>query len=290
MRKCLVVLGLVFLSVSISIAQDSSILWEISGNGITKPSYLFGTLKFTGEKEFYFPQEAKDKIKAADLFVIEDQVDHHAQHELNKALHFPKGESLATHTTPEQYKQVTSLFEKEFGIGKAAFEAKYARLKPLAISVSMTRLALGEGVKYYDIELLRFAKVNKVKTYSLEKIEREAAALNSFPVNEQVLALVHAATYFKDQKEEFIKLMADYPQGKLEEIFEYTLHPLDNNQKFIEEFYYKRNEEWLPKLEKMMKNDVAFVSVGIGHLEGERGLLTLLKAKGYTLTPVTVSR
>lgn len=139
MRKCLVVLGLVFLSASISVAQDSSILWEVSGNGITKPSYLFGTLKFTGEKEFYFPQEAKDKIKAADLFVIEDQVDHHAQHELNKALHFPKGESLATHTTPEQYKQITSLFEKEFGIGKAAFEGKYARLKPLAISVSMTR-------------------------------------------------------------------------------------------------------------------------------------------------------
>jgi uncharacterized protein len=290
MRKCLIVFGLVLTSVSLSLAQDSSILWEISGNGITKPSYLFGTLKFTGEKEFYFPQEAKDKIKSVDLFAIEDQVDHHAQHELNKALHFPKGESLATHTTPEQYNQVVSLFEKEFGISKATFEAKYARLKPLAISVSMTRLGLGEGVKFYDIELLRFAKANKVKTYSLEKIEREAAALNSFPINEQVLALVHAATYFKEQKVEFIKLMNDYPQGKLEEIFEYTLHPLDNNQKFIEEFYFKRNEEWLPKIEKMIKNDKAFIAVGIGHLEGERGLLSLLKAKGYTLTSVKVSR
>lgn len=290
MRKCLVVFGLVCLSVSISMAQDGSILWEISGNGITKPSYLFGTLKFTGEKEFYFPQEAKDKIKSADLFVIEDQVDHHAQHELNKALHFPKGESLATYTTPEQYKLVASLFEKEFGIGKIVFEAKYARLKPLAISVSMTRLAIGEAVKYYDIELLRFAKANKIKTYSLEKIEREAAALNSFPVSEQVLALIHAATYFNNQKEEFIRLMSDYPQGKLEEIFEYTLHPLDNNEKFIEEFYFKRNEEWLPKIEKMVKNNIAFISVGIGHLEGERGLLTLLKSKGYTLTPVKVSR
>jgi len=290
MRKCLVVFGLIASTVSFSFAQESSILWEISGNGITKPSYLFGTLKFTGEKEFYFPQDAKDKIKQADLFVIEDQVDHHAQHELNKALHFPKGESLATHTTPEQYNQVVTLFEKEFGISKATFQTKYAHLKPLAISVSMTRLALGEGVKFYDIELLRFAKANKVKTYSLEKIEREAAALNSFPINEQVLALVHAATYFNEQKEEFKKLMSDYPQGNLEEIFEYTLHPLDNNQKFIEEFYYKRNEEWLPKIEKMMRNDVAFISVGIGHLEGERGLLTLLKSKGYTLTPVKVSR
>lgn len=290
MRKYLAVFGLVLVSASVLVAQESSILWEITGNGITKPSYLFGTLKFTGEKEFYFPQEAKDKIKSADLFAIEDQVDHHAQHELNKALHFPKGESLATHTTPEQYNQVVALFEKEFGISKATFQAKYARLKPLAISVSMTRLGLGEGVKFYDIELLKFAKANKVKTYSLEKIDREAAALNSFPINEQVLALIHAATYFKEQKEEFIKLMSDYPQGNLEEIFEYTLHPLDNNQKFIDEFYYKRNEEWLPKIEKMVKSEVAFITVGVGHLEGERGLLALLKAKGYTLTPVKVTR
>jgi uncharacterized protein len=290
MKKYLAVFGLILISASVLLAQESSILWEISGNGIAKPSYLFGTLKFTGEKEFYFPQEAKDKIKSSDLFAIEDQVDHHAQHELNKALHFPKGESLATHTTPEQYNLVVTLFEKEFGISKATFQAKYAHLKPIAISVAMTRLSLGEAVRFYDIELLRFAKANKVRTYSLEKIEREAEALNSFPINEQVVALVHAATYFKEQKEEFIKLMGDYPQGNLQEIFEYTLHPLDNNQKFIDEFYYKRNEEWLPKIEKMIKNDVAFVCVGIGHLEGERGLLELLKAKGYTLTPVKVTR
>jgi len=265
-------------------------LWEISGNGITKPSYLFGTLKFTGEKEFYFPQEAKDKIKAANLFVIEDQVDHHAQHELNKALHFAKGENLATHTTPEQYNQVVLLFEKEFGINKTTFETKYARLKPLAISVLMTRLALGEDVKFYDIELLRFAKDNKIKTYSLERIEREAAALNSFPVHEQVLALLHSTTSFQQQKDEFEKLINEYPQGKLEEIVEYTLHPLDNNQKFIDEFYYKRNEEWMPKIEKMTKGEAAFIAVGIGHLEGERGLLALLQARGYTLTPIKVSR
>ncbi|MCW5910986.1 MAG: TraB/GumN family protein [Cyclobacteriaceae bacterium] len=290
MKKCLIAFGLMLSSASVLPGQDNSILWEVTGNGISRPSYLLGTLKFTGEKEFYFPQEAKDKIRSADLFAIEDQVDHHAQHELNKALHFEKGESLATHTTPQQYNQVVTLFEKEFGISKSAFESKYARLKPLAISVAMTRLSLGERVKFYDIELLRFAKANKVKTYSLEKIEREAAALNSFPVNEQVLALLHGVTYFEEQKAEFVKLMNDYPQGNLEEIVEYTLHPLDNNRKFIEAFYYKRNEEWLPKIEKMMKNNIAFICVGIGHLEGERGLLALLKAKGYTLTPIKITR
>ncbi len=280
-------LALVFLNLK---AQETSILWEISGNGITKPSYLFGTLKFIGEKEYFLPKEVTDKIKASDLFAIEDQIDHHAQHELNKSLHYPKGESLATHLSPEYYKKVLDLFEREFKITKAQFEAKYSKLKPLPISISMTRLALGEKVMFYDIELLRFAKKNKLKTYSLESVKREAEAINSFSIKDQEIALLHSVDNFEKQKIEFQKLMEDYPQGNLEEIFEYTLHPLENNTQFIEEFYFKRNEEWLPKIEKMMKENVAFISVGVSHLEGERGLLNLIKSKGYTLTPVKVSK
>lgn len=272
------------------LSQDTSILWEVSGNGLTQSSYLFGSLKFIGEKEYYLPKEATDKILLSEIFAIEDQIDHHAQHELNKALHFSKGESLATHLSPTDYNRVVSFFNAEFGITKKVFESKYAKLKPLAISISMTRLALGEGVKFYDIELLRYAKKNKLKSFSLEGVDREAQALNSFSIDDQATALLHSIDNFAKQKEEYRKLMEDYPQGNLEEIFEYTLHPMENNVQFLEEFYYKRNEEWMPKIERMMKENVAFISVGVSHLEGDRGLLSLLKSKGYTLTPVKVSR
>ena len=82
--------------------------------------------------------------------------------------------------------------------------------------------------------------------------------------------------------------MTDYSAGNLEEIFEYTLHPTENNPLFLEEFYYKRNEEWLPKIEKMMASKISFISIGISHLDGDRGLLSLLKAKGYSLTGVSI--
>lgn len=283
-----------FLSISLitsaAMAQESSILWEINGNGMAKPSYLFGSLKFIGEKEYYLPKEVTEKIKQSVLFAIEDQVDHHAQHELNKALHFPKGETLATHLSPDNYNKVVSFFETEFKIQKKQFEAKYAQLKPLALSISMTRLSLGEKVKFYDIELLKFAKKNRVRAYSLEAVEREAEALNTFSIEDQTVALMHSVDNFEKQKVEFQKLMKDYPQGKLDEIFEYTLHPLENNQQFVETFYYARNKEWMTSIEKMIQENVAFISVGISHLEGDGGLLNLFKEKGYTLTPIKVTK
>jgi uncharacterized protein YbaP (TraB family) len=267
---------------------QGSILWEISGNGLSAPSYLMGTLKFIGEKEFYLPLEATSRMKKVKLFAIEDQVDHHAQHELNKALHFPKGESLKTALSAEQYNQVVVLFQKEFGVDTKTFEKKYSHIIPLALSIAMTRLSLKENVKFYDIELLAYAKKNNLETYSLEEIDREAEAINKFTMADQVKALMHSVNNFDEQKSEYKKLMADYPEGDLEEIFKYTLHPTENNLLFLEEFYYKRNAEWLPKMEKMMKDQPSFIAVGISHLESDSGLLNLIKEKGYTLTPVPV--
>ncbi len=268
-------------------AQDSP-LWQISGNGLTQPSYLFGSLKFTHEKYFKVPEVVTQKIKASKLFAIEDQVDHHAQHELNSALHFPKGETLATQLKPDEYKKVVAFFEKEFHLSKLNFEMKYGKMKPLALSIAMTRLSLGEKVKFYDIELLRIATKNKVKTYSLEPIEREAQALNAYPLLNQTRALLYSVEHFEEQKSEFQKLMALFPLGTLDEIFQYSQHPTEGNPIFIEEFYFKRNAEWLPKIEKMVKTEPSFICIGVSHLEGDQGLLALLKSKGYTLTSISL--
>ena len=271
-----------------SAKSQNSILWEISGNGLKSSSYLLGTLKFTGTKEFFMPSQVTARIKSCEIFAIEDQIDHHAQHELNKDLHFPKGQSLATALGADDYKVVLEFFQKEFGISKSIFESKYAKIKPLPLSILMTRLSLGEKIKFYDIELLKFANKNNLESYSLESVDREAAALNTFPMNDQVKALLHSVANFEKQKTEYQKLMTDYRTGNLEEIFEYTLHPTENSPLFLEEFYFKRNEEWLPKIEKMMSDKISFISVGISHLEGDRGLLTLLKTKGYTLTAIPI--
>lgn len=281
---------LTFLWFSIAVHAQNSVLWEISGNGLTTSSYLMGTLKFMGEKEFFIPPQAVEHMKSCKIFAIEDQVDHHAQHELNEAVHFPKGRSLKTELKSEDYATVQNFFVKEFNISASKFDTHYAKLIPLALSMTMTRLSLGEGVRFYDIELLKIAKKSKLETYSLEPIEREAAALHQYPMPDQAHALMQSVANFENMKQEFKNLMSDYPQGDLEKIFQYTLHPTENNPAFITEFYTKRNHEWLPKIDKMVHDKPAFITVGVSHLEGEQGLLSLLRSKGYTLTPVKISR
>ena len=273
----------------VSLGQ-SSILWEVSGNGLTTPSYLLGTLKFIGAKEFIFPKEFKEKMDQCKIFAIEDQVDHKSQMEINKALHFPKGKSLATELSPEDYAQVVAFMEKEFHMSKAHFEKDLGKLIPLALSINMTRMSLGEKVKYYDIELLLTAKKEKLRTFSLESIKREAEAIQSFPMEEQKQALMETIKNFEQQKAEYLELEAAFDANDLDKIFSLTLHPTEDHPVFVEAFYTKRNLEWMPKIEKMMHDKPAFITVGVTHLEGEQGLLALLRGNGYTLTPVPLTK
>ena len=287
--KKLIPLLVLTLATSFSFGQKS-ILWEISGNGLEKPSYLLGTLKFIGEREFIFPKEFKEKMDQCKIFAIEDQVDHKAQMELNKALHFPKGKSLATELTPEDYAKVVAFMEKEFKLPKAKFEKDLGKLIPLALSINMTRMALGEKVRYYDIELLLTAKHEKLKTYSLEPITREAQAIQEFPMEEQKQALMESIQNFEAQKNEYMQMEAAFDANDLDKIFALTLHPTEDHPDFVKSFYTDRNLEWMPKIEKMMHDKPAFIAVGITHLEGDQGLLALLQAKGYTLTPVPLTK
>jgi uncharacterized protein YbaP (TraB family) len=287
--KKLILTFLLAIAATLTHAQKS-ILWEISGNGLEKPSYLLGTLKFIGEREFIFPKEFKEKMDQCKIFAIEDQVDHKAQMELNKALHFPKGKSLATELPPEDYAKLVAFMEKEFKLPKAKFEKDLGKLIPLALSINMTRMSLGEKVMYYDIELLLTAKKEKLKAYSLEPIKREAEAIQQFPMEEQKEALMASIANFEMQKSEYLQMEAAFDANDLDKIFSLTLHPTEDHPDFVKMFYTDRNLEWMPKIEKMMKDKPAFIAVGITHLEGDQGLLALLQAKGYTLTPVPLTK
>ncbi|HEY3806858.1 MAG TPA: TraB/GumN family protein [Kofleriaceae bacterium] len=50
---------------------------------------------------------------------------------------------------------------------------------------------------------------------------------------------------------------------------------------------YSRNRDWIPKLEKLFANGGVFVVVGADHLIGDKGVIALLRKRGFTATRIT---
>lgn len=58
----------------------------------------------------------------------------------------------------------------------------------------------------------------------------------------------------------------------------------DRALKYYEAVRYQRSRNWLPKIERLIRDGGSFIAVGLGHLLGDQSVIALLRQKGYTVT------
>src|SRR5687767_15149840 len=51
--------------------QGNSLLWKISGKGLTRPSYLYGTMHLHDKRVFHFSDSVASAFESADAFAME---------------------------------------------------------------------------------------------------------------------------------------------------------------------------------------------------------------------------
>ena len=137
--------------------NEKSLLWEISGNGLTKSSYLFGTIHIIGSEDFFFPKTLEDKIIAADQATFEIDMDDMSSMEsmfkiIGKAF-MRDGLTLKDLVTGEEYKEIETHFTEK-GLPLQMLD----RMKPMLLSTFATMDIGGEGgmenSKSYEMEIL----------------------------------------------------------------------------------------------------------------------------------------
>ncbi|WP_431211616.1 TraB/GumN family protein [Puia sp. P3] len=63
---------------------------------------------------------------------------------------------------------------------------------------------------------------------------------------------------------------------------------MEPSEAYMEKFLYRRNEIQAASIDSIVKKHSLFVGVGAAHLPGKRGVIELLRQKGYTLRPVVM--
>lgn len=266
--------------------KDNAMLFKISGNGMENPSYIFGILKFIPEKDYYWPEAAEKCFQESKILATETQLDHHAKHELNKAAHLDHGKSLKDYLGKEDFERLENLFAERLGMSKLKFDLLYKKFKPVMLSTTITRLALGEPLKYYEPILIQRANEKGMPTLGLETVEREVKALESFKIEDQITALRHTMDNLDLQLEDYKKIVEAYKSGDLHQTLEYNLHPVENNESFRQNFIVSRNKEWIKKITEYMEVGPVFFAIGASHLADDEGVLHLLELEGFTVEAI----
>ncbi|MGE8536056.1 MAG: TraB/GumN family protein [Chryseobacterium sp.] len=261
--------------------NENSLLWEVSGNGLSKPSYITGTFHILCSKDFEIKPKVLKALEKSDNFVMEiNYTDPTEIMSLQKM--FKTDKKISEQLSPEEAKELNTILANYRtdlkSIDSSSPQALYALLSTKAIPCSQSE------VKLYEMKLLQKAIKDKKNIKGLEKVEEQMRSINeAYDLKSTIAQLKMGKEYeilFRQMIEAFKNENAQ------------SLYSLFKDERFMNAQQEKamltnRNQNWVKTMPEMMKKESSFFAVGGSHLMGENGIIPLLQSKGYTVKPVS---
>lgn len=271
-------------AISITVAQEkNSLLWKISGNGLKKDSYLFGTMHVSEKIAFHLDDVFFESIMKSDFVALESDPDLWLDNIFDEN---------------EIYGQF-SMFNSTRGNNfyNAGFELKEPKQQEVMFFISRDDILLNgvlyrtnqmkqnfQEETYLDMFIYQTGRKFGKKIYSLEDIKRSSYLVKKAsgdPMKEKPDLWLQKR--FKE--ENFYQMMNNAYRDR--NIF--LLDSLNSgmyNKSYLENMLYIRNQEMADNIDRIVHEGSLFSAIGAAHLAGDKGVINMLREKGYTVTPL----
>jgi uncharacterized protein YbaP (TraB family) len=270
--------------------SNKSLLWEVSGNGLTAPSYLFGTYHFAAKSLVDSLSDIKKYFNACKTVVGEVLMDSTEMEKLVDDMILPDTITLNKLYTADEYKfisdYVTGVTKMDM---RALMHFKPATIQVMLLSYTMPKTFSGLNPAI-DMYFQQEGKRRNNKVLGFETMKEQSDLLFGTPMNEQKKNLLESIRKKDEAKIEGEKLYSLYLQQDLDGIDKLITNALakEKTPELSDKMLKDRNLRWITKIPAIMSEQPTFIVVGAAHLVGQYGLINQLRLKGYTVKPVKI--
>ncbi len=261
--------------------KEKTLLWEISGKGITKPSWLFGTIHLMCTDELKMPKVVEAKFNTASkLFLEIDMDDPNMMKDMLSGMQM-KDSSTLENLMGKKFDSVSTIFQNTTGMPLRMLNTA----KPfLLISMLYPSILQCTPVSWESV-FQKMAKEKGMEIEGLEKLEDQMKIFDKIPYKLQSDILVKMLLNIDSSKKEFDTMLDVYKHKDINQ-----LNVLTNKEEDFGEYtdilLDDRNHNWIPVIGEQAKKMPTFFAFGAGHLGGEKGVINLLRKAGFTVKPV----
>ncbi len=269
--------------------NSNALLWKIEGEKLTQPSYLFGTIHLIDSANYFLPNGLENAIDASKEVVFEVDMreledDPFAMFDMVPNLMMENDTFLNTLLTREDYQIIEDkLRTKRFPL--MMFENTKPMFLTFVIELDFMPGALKNETYFsYEKELSKLAEEKNISVSSLETVEYQINLFDSIPYKAQAEILVKTILE-GDNPSHLNAIIELYKKQNIQEL--YKMIKKDKlTSKYEKYLFTNRNKNWIPIIEDKISKQPTVFAVGAGHLCGKKGVINLLRNKGYSLTPV----
>ena len=279
-------LGLLIIvaGISTSSAQaptEKTLLWQLTGNGLTQPSYLFGTLHLMCPQELKMPQKVVDHFRTTRQLYLEIDMD-----DPNMMQEMVQGMQMHNDTTLQQllkqdYDSANTMFKKTTGLPLNMLN----HTKPLLLLSMIYPSILGCQPISWEGEFIKMAKDSNMEINGLEFIADQVKVFEAIPYPVQASMFIKTLYNMDSSKKVFEEMVEVYKQKDIKKMYDMSTSDKDFGA-YEHTLLDNRNHNWIPIIGEQAKKMPTFFAFGAGHLGGEVGVISLLRKNGFTVTPV----
>ena len=264
--------------------EEKSLLYEISGNGLSQPSYLYGTIHIICKDDFVMTEVTKQKFSEAQQVYLElDMDDPKMMPEMMKSMYMTDGSTLKTLMSEADYQKVSQFFKDSLKTNIEMLD----KMKPFVLSSMTIPKLIACPSQSYEETFVKMAQKDNKEVLGLETVEEQFDALDKMGMKKQAdLMLVKMIENWNDGKQELKQLITDYKNQDVEAMYEDMAKSKTMDAQFEEDLLATRNKNWISKIQKITKEKPTFFAVGAGHLGGKKGVISLLRNEGFTVKAV----
>ena len=236
--------------------ENHQLLWEISGNGLKKKSYLYGNYHTNDRRVFnladsvYYALNNTDGV-SLEIDAFSDFDDDYQWDTRYGSIRFKYDKDGVPYTNS------TSSTETRYGDEDGM---------PQFLDAYFHQYCLNAGKAFHPLETVEFQEsIGAGRSFSNPEYWRWSRALIS---KEEVLSI--------------------YLKGDIYELDKFMRSSLGGGDGFYKELITDRNLGMANVMDSLMQHEnlSLFTAVGAGHLASSTGLINLLRNKGYTLRKV----
>jgi uncharacterized protein YbaP (TraB family) len=263
--------------------DSTSLLWKVSGNGLEKPSYLFGTIHMICSEDLPFSISIVEAMKETKAFYMEFNMDDTlAMTKVAGEMMMPAGYSFKSLLPAADYNLLNKYFTDSIGLSLLTVD----RMKPMVImSMLMEKTVTCPNPVSCESMLLLLAKEHGMSIHGLEKAEDQLAIFDSIPDKEEAESLVKTVKDMAASRKDYQQLLDAYYTADINQIFDLIIQE-DDIARYKTLMLDNRNHNWIPVITTQIQKTPSFFACGAGHLGGKDGVIALLRKAGYTVTPV----
>lgn len=260
-------------------------LWEVSS--MTNRVYLYGTVH-AGKKEWFpLPGPVEAAFMDAKILAVEADVTNvEAMGKTTSATTYEPPDSLSKHVSGRDWERFRKLLPRY-----RLAESHMAQLKPF-MAVSMLVFSEWARLGYLpqlgiDAYLITQARKAKKPVVEVEGVEVQVKLMDSLTEAENRLIFEGTLTALEsgltgDQITGMVNAWQSGDPELMLEIARKYNEEVPGARAFEEKFIWSRHEDMARKIEGYLASkDRHFVAVGALHLAGPRGLVEMLRKRGY---------